>query len=66
MPNLECPYCKCRTEQTDLKYFVNGIRPIFLNEGCEFCRPSIIPEEFIGAYEEDGPEIDAIMNLAHI
>lgn len=56
-----CPYCESLVEETELKHFVNGIRPIMLNEGCEFCRPSAIPQELIGAYDKDSPEVDAII-----
>lgn len=35
----KCPYCGCRIELTEDKRYVNGIQPIFLNQGCEFCSP---------------------------
>lgn len=57
---LNCPYCKCRVEETPLKHYVNGIVPVMLNEGCEFCQP--LPLTVRAAYDSDetewGPTIE--------
>jgi hypothetical protein len=47
----QCPYCKSPVEQTNLKRYTNGIMPIFLNDGCEFCQP--LPIEEVAAYDSD-------------
>lgn len=45
MPTIEnetkttCPYCKCKVVDTDDARYTNGIAPLLLNEGCEFCCP---------------------------
>lgn len=52
-----CPYCKAEVEETNLKHYVNGIMPIYLNEGCEFCQP--LSTEIIPAYDQDSEAMDA-------
>lgn len=47
----ECPYCHCPVEATELKRYVNGIMPIFLADGCEYCQP--LPVEEIAFYDSD-------------